>query len=65
MRKKTYYGVTVGILMVDSSFRRFVGDIGNAQTWPFPVQSEYTTQGKMTSLFGLESDRFGQVRRQA
>ena len=26
---------------------------------------EYTTQGKMTSLFGLESDRFGQVRRQA
>ena len=27
--------------------------------------SEYTTQGKMTSLFGLESDRFGQVRRQA
>ena len=28
-------------------------------------KSEYTTQGKMTSLFGLESDRFGQVRRQA
>ena len=27
--------------------------------------AEYTTQGKMTSLFGLESDRFGQVRRQA
>ena len=26
---------------------------------------EYTTQGKMTSPFGLESDRFGQVRRQA
>ena len=29
------------------------------------LSSEYTTQGKMTSLFGLESDRFGQVRRQA
>ena len=30
-----------------------------------PSRAEYTTQGKMTSLFGLESDRFGQVRRQA
>lgn len=37
-RRKTYYGVSIGILMVDSSFRRFVGDIGNAETWPFAVQ---------------------------
>ncbi|MCR8547485.1 aspartate/glutamate racemase family protein [Salipiger sp. P9] len=36
--KKSYYGVTVGILMVETYFRRFVGDIGNAETWPFPVQ---------------------------
>ncbi len=35
--KKTYYGVTIGILMVETYFRRFVGDIGNAETWPFPV----------------------------
>ena len=35
-RKKTYHGVTLGILMVDSTFNRFVGDIGNAQTWPSP-----------------------------
>lgn len=37
-RKKTYYGVTIGILMVKSHFRRFVGDIGHAGTWSFPVQ---------------------------
>ncbi|HWK43689.1 MAG TPA: aspartate/glutamate racemase family protein [Stellaceae bacterium] len=37
-RRKTYYGVTIGILMVETYFRRFVGDIGNAETWPFPVQ---------------------------
>ncbi len=37
-RKKTYYGVTIGILMVKTHFRRFVGDIGNAETWSFPVQ---------------------------
>ena len=24
--------------MLDTKFRRFNGDIGNAQTWPFPVQ---------------------------
>jgi hypothetical protein len=36
--KRTYYGVPIGILMLDTKFRRFNGDIGNAQTWPFPVQ---------------------------
>jgi len=36
--KRTYYGVPIGMLMLDSKFERFNGDIGNAQTWPFPVQ---------------------------
>lgn len=38
VRSKAYYGVSIGILMVNARFRRFPGDIGNAQTWPFPVQ---------------------------
>ncbi len=37
-RAKTYFGVTLGILMVNSTFRRYLGDIGNAETWSFPVQ---------------------------
>jgi hypothetical protein len=37
-RRPTYYGVTIGILMLDTYFERFVGDIGNGRTWPFPVQ---------------------------
>jgi hypothetical protein len=37
-RRRTYYGVSLGILMLDSKFQRFIGDIGNAETWPFPVQ---------------------------
>ena len=37
-RKRTYHGVSIGILMLDTSFERFNGDIGNACTWPFPVQ---------------------------
>jgi Asp/Glu/hydantoin racemase len=37
MRRRTYWGVTIGILTVETYFRRFAGDIGNAETWPFPV----------------------------
>src|ERR671936_2748043 len=32
------YGVTVGILVLDTRFPRIVGDIGNARTFPFPVR---------------------------
>jgi hypothetical protein len=37
-RKRTYHGVPIGILMAETHFERFLGDIGNARTWPFPVQ---------------------------
>jgi hypothetical protein len=52
-RKKTYYGVSVGILMVNTFFRRFPGDIGNAETWSFPVQYRIVkeaTAGRMSYL---------------
>jgi Asp/Glu/hydantoin racemase len=32
------YGLTVGILVLDTRFPRIVGDIGNARTFPFPVR---------------------------
>ena len=55
MRNKTYYGVTVGILMVDSTFRRFVGDIGNAETWPFPVQYKVVRGATPAEMVNLEA----------
>jgi len=35
---KTVFGASVGILMLETQFPRVVGDMGNAVTWPFPVQ---------------------------
>lgn len=35
---KTIYGANLGILMLETQFPRIPGDIGNATTWPFPVQ---------------------------
>jgi hypothetical protein len=34
---KTLYGAKVGILMLETRFPRISGDMGNAETWPFPV----------------------------
>src|SRR5207244_12863464 len=31
------YGASVGILMLETRFPRIPGDMGNAETWPFPV----------------------------
>ncbi|MEL6298502.1 MAG: aspartate/glutamate racemase family protein [Pseudomonadota bacterium] len=36
-RARTIHGASVGILMLDAAFPRPPGDIGNAETWPFPV----------------------------
>ena len=35
---KPVYGAALGILMLEAQFPRVHGDIGNAMTWPFPVQ---------------------------
>ena len=34
---RTLYGLALGMVMLDTRFPRFLGDIGNAATWPFPV----------------------------
>jgi hypothetical protein len=35
---RNVYGTAVGILLLQSRFPRIPGDVGNASSWPFPVQ---------------------------
>jgi Asp/Glu/hydantoin racemase len=37
-RRRVYHGVSIGILMLRTGFRRFPGDVGHAATFSFPVQ---------------------------
>ena len=34
---KAIYGARIGILMLEARFPRIPGDMGNSETWPFPV----------------------------
>jgi Asp/Glu/hydantoin racemase len=34
---KNYYGLAIGILMLETKFPRIPGELGNATTWNFPV----------------------------
>ncbi len=52
-QKKIFYGVDLGILMVRTFFTRYLGDIGNAATWDFPVNYKVVhdaVPSKMTNL---------------
>lgn len=58
MRKKTYYGVSLGILMLETYFERFNGDIGNARTWPFPVQYKIVKGASPNRITSLRTTDF-------
>ncbi|WP_299649613.1 aspartate/glutamate racemase family protein [uncultured Tateyamaria sp.] len=61
---KTVFGASVGILMLNTRFPRIPGDIGNAGTWPFPVQykvvpsatPDNVVRGDATPLLGAFID---------
>ena len=40
---KSIYGARIGILMLEAQFPRIPGDMGNAETWPFPVLYKVVT----------------------
>lgn len=57
-RKRTFHGVALGILMLETRFERFVGDIGNARTWPFPVQYRIVSGATPDRIIGPQAAAF-------
>ncbi len=53
-RKKTYHGVSVGILSVRTFFKRLPGDVGHAGTWDFPVQYRIIADATPDKMMDLE-----------
>jgi hypothetical protein len=53
---RTTYGHALGVLMLDTVFPRLVGDIGNALTWPFPVQYKIVKGARTDRIMGPSPD---------
>jgi hypothetical protein len=53
---RTLYGLEVGILMLDTLAPRLVGDVGNAATWPFPVQYHVVRGADPARIMGKDPD---------
>jgi hypothetical protein len=49
---KAIYGARLGILMLEARFPRIPGDMGNAETWPFPVLSLQGRDRRLTAARG-------------
>ncbi len=63
--KRTCDGVSLGILMLETYFERFNGDIGNARTWPFPVQYRIVKGASPDKITTLTDTEFLQPFKQA
>ena len=58
MRSSTSTAPTLGILMLDNSFERYLGDIGNPATFATPVLFEKTAGASTEAITTLNDDRF-------
>lgn len=47
----------IGILMLDTAFERFVGDIGNPSTWPFNVEYKIVKGATPATALQLDEDQ--------
>jgi hypothetical protein len=54
-RRKTLHGAVIGVVMVETWFTRFPGDVGNAATFPFPVQYRVVRESSPAEMVKLGS----------
>lgn len=53
---RTLYGHALGILMLETTFPRLPGDVGNALTWPFPVRYRLVDRAVASRIMGDDPD---------
>jgi len=53
---RTLYGLDLGILMLDTQMPRLPGDVGNAETWPFPVHYKVVRGANQSRIMGQDPD---------
>jgi len=56
-RQQPDVDATIGILMLNSRFHRYPGDIGNARTWSFPVRYKTVADADPSNVIGLHDRR--------
>ena len=53
---RTLYGLALGVLMLDTRMPRLPGDVGNAETWPFPVHYTVVKGANTSRIMGPDPD---------
>src|SRR5258707_8150985 len=53
---RTLYGIELGILMLDTRMPRIPGDVGNAETWPFPAHYIVVKGADTSRIMGKDPD---------
>jgi aspartate/glutamate racemase len=53
---RTLYGLVLGVLMLDTRMPRVPGDVGNAETWPFPVHYSVVKGADTSRIMGRDAD---------
>ena len=53
---RTLYGLELGVLMLDTRFPRLPGDVGNAETWPFPAHYAVVKGADPSRIMGKDPD---------
>lgn len=54
--RRSLYGHALGVITLDTAFPRIPGDVGNALTWPFPVQYRVAPGALVGRILGPEPD---------
>ena len=53
---RTLYGLALGVLMLDTRMPRLPGDVGNAETWPFPAHYAVVKGANTSRIMGPDPD---------